>query len=94
MTQENDTSQTATQNNTLAPDAIIVVRLPNGSDVPVPDLPLDAPAEDVLHLLQGTSDNPALWLAKIEAERVDQSGNRVIVLQTDAKQKGSFHHVV
>ena len=72
----------------LAEDAIIVVKLPTGSDIPVPDLPIDAEAESVIHLLQGASDNPALFLAKIESDKVNKEGNRVISLKTDAKQKG------
>jgi len=88
MTNKKDKAKKKKQENTLKEGAIIVVMLPNGSDVPVPDLPIDARSEDVLQLLQGASDNPALFLAKIEKDEVDNTGNRVITLQTDAKQKG------
>jgi hypothetical protein len=69
-------------------DGGILVVLPNGSEVPVDNLPSDTPAEDILRMLRSVSNNPALSLAQVDADESDADGVRKITLKTNAGRKG------
>lgn len=70
---------------------IIIVRLPHGEDIKIGDLAMDTPAAEILELLCGVSDNPALTLARIDGDEIDEETfNRVITLITDAEEKGEY----
>ncbi len=68
---------------------MIIVKLPHGTDLELPDIAQDIPPDALLTLLRAQQgNNPALKMAVFDQEENDESGNRIIRLKTNAGRKG------
>ena len=68
---------------------MMIVKLPHGTDLELPDVDQDIPTDALITLLRAQhGNNPALKMAVFDKEEVDEDGNRIITLKTNAGRKG------